>query len=27
VGWQAKQFCIGRDIHALLHAQGISTEG
>jgi len=27
VGWQATQFRIGGDIHALLHARGISTEG
>ena len=27
VGWQATQFRIGGDIHALLHAHGISTEG
>ena len=26
-GWQATQFRIGGDIHALLHAHGISTEG
>ena len=27
VGWQATQFRIGDDIHALLHAHGISPEG